>query len=486
MHEAFLREVQAHPDDDTPRLVYADWLDDQAGPLEMARAEFIRTQCELARLPLDDERRPGLEARERQLLAGRHKTWAGPLREDVNSYVFRRGFVEEVRLSAGAFLARAERLFEWAPLRSAHLVDVAAKAKELADSPYLARLRGLRLTVEGRPAYMVPAGSDAAGVLTTLLRSRHLKDLRSLALPGNNLGTAGAGALAKAAALAGLAELDLRHASMGADGLEALARAPTLSRLRKLRLGGQTAPTNAAARAAAARNFGRAAALFLDRLEELDLRWNGAAADTVLPLENVSGPVPLRVLRLRGAAVDVAALASSPRLPGLVSLSLRGCALQSEGLRALLRGPALSRLCALDLGDSGVEQPALEALASSPHLGRLARLGLAANRAAGGGLPALAEAAIDGRLPRLAELDLSHTKLGEEALRLLARSPLREQFTSLDLSHTTFSAAGPLLEADWPRLTWLDLRGNPLGRAAQAALRARFGHAVRYGAVPRR
>ena len=42
---ALLRGVEAAPDDDLPRLVYADWLDEHG---RHARAEFIRVQCERA------------------------------------------------------------------------------------------------------------------------------------------------------------------------------------------------------------------------------------------------------------------------------------------------------------------------------------------------------------------------------------------------------------------------------------------------------
>ncbi|MCA9068942.1 MAG: TIGR02996 domain-containing protein, partial [Planctomycetaceae bacterium] len=31
-HEAFLKEIVANPDDLTPRLIYADWLDEQGDP----------------------------------------------------------------------------------------------------------------------------------------------------------------------------------------------------------------------------------------------------------------------------------------------------------------------------------------------------------------------------------------------------------------------------------------------------------------------
>ena len=44
---ALLRAVAAEPDEDLPRLVYADWLDDH-GRAEWA--EFIRAQVRLARV----------------------------------------------------------------------------------------------------------------------------------------------------------------------------------------------------------------------------------------------------------------------------------------------------------------------------------------------------------------------------------------------------------------------------------------------------
>ena len=44
---AFLRAIDATPEDDVPRLVYADWLDDRGHGM---RAEFIRLQCEIAKL----------------------------------------------------------------------------------------------------------------------------------------------------------------------------------------------------------------------------------------------------------------------------------------------------------------------------------------------------------------------------------------------------------------------------------------------------
>src|SRR5436190_23323997 len=92
--DAFLQAILEDPDDDTPRLIYADWLEERGAP----RGEFIRVQCELATLEPDSPRRRILEARERHLLAAHRTDWLGPIREMANEWVFRRGFVESVKL----------------------------------------------------------------------------------------------------------------------------------------------------------------------------------------------------------------------------------------------------------------------------------------------------------------------------------------------------------------------------------------------------
>lgn len=60
-----LATVLDRPEDDTPRLVYADWLEEHD---DQPRAEFIRTQCELERLSPGDPRYPALEQRADDLL----------------------------------------------------------------------------------------------------------------------------------------------------------------------------------------------------------------------------------------------------------------------------------------------------------------------------------------------------------------------------------------------------------------------------------
>ena len=63
--EAFLQDMLAHPNDDSLRLIYADWPDDHGKP---QWAQFIRLRHELAGVVDDAVRRAALVERERVLL----------------------------------------------------------------------------------------------------------------------------------------------------------------------------------------------------------------------------------------------------------------------------------------------------------------------------------------------------------------------------------------------------------------------------------
>jgi uncharacterized protein (TIGR02996 family) len=82
---ALLAAIRAAPDDDAPRLIYADWLDEHGQP---ERAEFIRVQIELAR-----HDSPTLRQREAALLAEHHDALAGPLAAPHLRFRFDRGFI---------------------------------------------------------------------------------------------------------------------------------------------------------------------------------------------------------------------------------------------------------------------------------------------------------------------------------------------------------------------------------------------------------
>lgn len=139
--EALLAAILANREDDTPRLVFADCLDENG---ESERAEFIRLQVELAQRP---DRIIGitwccdtcqtengvkhhsgcpilkLRRRERELLDKNHVTdlaynrtaWALPIRGDW-SVDFSRGFVSVVTCSWSDWLAHVDAIIACQPV----------------------------------------------------------------------------------------------------------------------------------------------------------------------------------------------------------------------------------------------------------------------------------------------------------------------------------------------------------------------------------
>lgn len=107
--ERFLAAIAADPDDDGPRIVYADWLQQQGDPL----GELIAVQCALAR-----GRTPELAARERALLEQHEAEWLARAGLRPGEGRFERGLIERVDASASRVAASIERLAELPGLRA--------------------------------------------------------------------------------------------------------------------------------------------------------------------------------------------------------------------------------------------------------------------------------------------------------------------------------------------------------------------------------
>src|SRR5262249_12315251 len=168
MLDAFLHDICRDPEDDAPRLSYAEWLEERGDP----RGEFIRLQCRLARLEQGEAQRPALRQREHVLLRQHRPDWLGFLTEgsDTN-WQFRRGFLDEVCLEAAVFLDRVLELFQLAPLlRHLRLWDARLCLAKLAASPQLGQLTSLDLTANriGDEGVQVLAASPYLAQLTTL------------------------------------------------------------------------------------------------------------------------------------------------------------------------------------------------------------------------------------------------------------------------------------------------------------------------------
>src|SRR5262245_54908031 len=117
---ALLQAIRADLDDDGPRLVYADWLEEHGDP---ERGELIRVQCELARLAKDDPRRDQLVRRERVLLGRNRERWLAGLpawarRERCR---FRRGFPADITTTGRKLSDDAAALWVAAPLEEVHV-----------------------------------------------------------------------------------------------------------------------------------------------------------------------------------------------------------------------------------------------------------------------------------------------------------------------------------------------------------------------------
>jgi uncharacterized protein (TIGR02996 family) len=238
--DPLLQAILDSPDDDGLRLVYADFLEEHGEP---ERAELIRVQIELSRLPEGDPRQAALETREAMLLKQHEQTWTEPLRALLGEMLdwpqFRRGFIEELTvrgrlagLKAPDFPPYATGMFRLAPLRHLTLG---------LDYPYpTPPLRGEELVryvlkpLAGLMTLALPGHGLQDEAAEALAASPHVAGLTGLDLARNRIGDAGVQALAASPNLAGLTFLGLRGNAIGDAGAVALAQSAVLSGLEYL------------------------------------------------------------------------------------------------------------------------------------------------------------------------------------------------------------------------------------------------------------
>jgi uncharacterized protein (TIGR02996 family) len=227
--DELMREILAHPDDDAPRIVYADWLQSHTtDPEQHARAELIHAQCALEKAHASE--RPALQERVRAVLAQYRRIWTLPLaRAGIRgSWRFRRGFLDGGTLPAVRFVEIAAKLFELAPMmRSLSFPEAANELYGLAASPYLARLDDVDLH------QLCRCGRCKTELeLPVLFASPHVVNLRTLSLADCRIESDNASRLFKARSLHGLRSLDLSDNRLDASSMHALAeRGGTFTKL---------------------------------------------------------------------------------------------------------------------------------------------------------------------------------------------------------------------------------------------------------------
>lgn len=461
--QAFLDTIVADIDDDAPRLIYADWLDEQG---DSDRAEFIRVQVERARLPAWDAAQVRLRLREQELLKQYGESWLAelPAIKGARWEGFRRGIVAEVSFdSFEALRFNAHACRAVAPVEAVTVRWPRRKEGKIAIRP-IAELRELTLT--GRP-YLEEAARLAdspqlatlralnvlgleADDLNQLAASPHLTGLRALRLTSNGLGTAGIRALTQAATLTALEELDLSGPGyydqyyddpiISVAGMELLAGWTGLAHIRRLTLSGS------------------------------DVRRDGLRALLRSPYAGA-----LRKLSLRDGRLDGQALAEfRDALPALrlETLDLGKNVLKDLGAECVATAPCLRDLKTLRLDRCEILQPGTGLFAKkASFLGGLRRLDIGHNHFGPAGLAGL----LERESASLHTLRMRDNDLFDEGAKVLAGSPASDGLLEVDLCRNHLGPTAALVlgaSAHLRRLLILRLADNRIDESTAAALAA--------------
>jgi uncharacterized protein (TIGR02996 family) len=393
-HEALYRAICAHPNEDTPRLAYADLIDEEG---ECEQAKFIRAQIAIAGLPEYDP----LVVSTRQLDPDVFHGWLMartlpkvPVGYTWRKFEFRRGFPWKVGVDSPlAFAASAASVFAVVPVQALEIHEYRPDMAALANWQHLSRIRRLEFSV-GR------FGAEAASLLGD---SQLATNLTELAFEFDGITAEGLETLAKSALFPRLTALELRSnvipPALIVDALAA-AREPGM-------LGRLSLAYNRIEQYDAAHLF---ALPVMQGLEYLDLSDNRLEVEGIRALAESVALRGLRVLKLSKTwpgVPGVQALTKTGRFTGVRSLDLSANRLgptavkliaesgTARGLRvlnlannsvgdagaiALAHSRALSGLLELDLADAELTDAGALAIAESPYLGNLLRLNLAGTR----------------------------------------------------------------------------------------------------------
>ncbi len=492
---AFLQDCKENPDDDTPRLVFADWLEERDDP----RGSLIRVQCQKERTSPLDVRRNELQAQEHDLIAAHGPDWLASLGDLPGNLSFHRGLLR-LTISQDEAL---QQLTHWGG-RPDELVWLEEIRSSLSALPRL--LAGPRSVVAActsldlsasypthYPAPPDPVTASARGLPFNRGEWRicqDLRHLRRLSLSGQTLEGNSITALARSS-LDSLKDLQLAYAQCGEDALAALVQADWLPRLTSLNLGHNrigdeglrrllpTLPGSSLRRLVLSyatlgeKSLDRLAGTgILSRLTWLDLAGNNLRGAGFRALGQLREPGRLVWLNLSSNGLeddDVVALASSPLLAHVQTLDLSINRIGRRGAEALAASPYLGRLTFLDLSYNQLASTPLSLWLATPGLSGLRILHLGNNR--------IDDAALEGlsRLPLRAPLRtliLRRNVVSDQGLTQLLESPLVEHLSMLDLGSNQLRLRGArmLAQTTFGRLRILLLDNNEVGDTGALAL----------------
>lgn len=213
--EALFARIMEEPEDDAPRLIYSDILE-EAGDTD--RAEFIRLQIRHARMAEDDPDRNGLQLRIEELRSEHGVDWINELPQfrHVHWEIFERGFISTARFEKpDDFFDRSAAVFRATPVTRLRLEQFYSDdIRKLAPMTILNHVQELDLEGGCR------AGN--AGI-ASLVEADQLKSVVSIKAPNNNLGPAAIRMLANAPFASRLVNLDVSRNDIHDDGAASLA-----------------------------------------------------------------------------------------------------------------------------------------------------------------------------------------------------------------------------------------------------------------------
>jgi len=353
--KALLAAIWAHPHEDTPRLVYADFLQETGEPAKVARAEFIRLQIELTHLDEDNRRFRQVRAAANRLLKMWRKAWNAPLSRRVRGWAYYRGFPQpdDRGTYVNGLLTMTPEEMTAAPSRSLCALDAAERFDELLAWPLLDRL----------DTFYLRSGVPAGDWLARTLACPGFRNVCRVALIDCPVTVPQLEALLTAWRDRRIVELLLNGSKIGDDGLRMVLDHPALADVRELGISG------------------------------IDITAAG-----VLSLAESRYRPPVPRLALAWSPIGDAGVAELLRWPGLGrirSLDLNHTQIGDAGAVALAGCRALRSVRKLWLGNNWIGAEGAAAIATSPHLKRLTRLYLHANP-----LPAAAARPLSNRFGR--------------------------------------------------------------------------------------
>jgi uncharacterized protein (TIGR02996 family) len=329
--EPFLAAIKAEAFDDTPRLVFADWLDENGDP---ARAEFIRLQIRRHPLRYDDPEAKELDARGEELLHANGGRWlAGFPRWFQKEYAgaFDRGFVRSCSLTGAKFLADGGAITRLTPIDA---LDLSRITPEALRCPALSEVGGLHLSIVDSARAEALAGHPNLANLRCLFVSNG-GDNGITYRPTVRLSREAIRALLANRSLSGLWRLEFKCWQHG----DAVA-------------------------------FGIAAGSFT-RLEDLSLYSSELSAEGLKALVNSASAPALTNLHIAGnrfGDAGIRHLVEAPGLTRLECLNVMSCGLTAESARLLAEWPGLRTVRWLQLGSGDVLTDAdTDRIRSSPH-----------------------------------------------------------------------------------------------------------------------